>query len=165
MPPPWQTPVERRLERPETPGPISGWVRGALAGIGLGLIVVFALAIYLDPYQADGRPRQMATHQQLGLPPCTFWMVSGLPCPSCGMTTSFALLVRGDLVNSVRANVVGTLLACFGLVLLPWCVVSVVRRQTPFVHSLERTATYLIVGFLGLAILRWAIVLAFGWPI
>ena len=51
----------------------------------------------------------METHRQLGLPPCTFKEMTGLPCPSCGMTSSFALLVRGDVMNSLRANAVGTL--------------------------------------------------------
>ena len=35
----------------------------------------------------------MGTHQQLGLPPCNFVTLTGYPCPACGMTTSFALLV------------------------------------------------------------------------
>ena len=72
------------------------WVRGILVGVVIGLVGVFAIAIKLDPYQDDGAPRVIATHQQLGLPPCTFLEVTGVPCPACGMTTSFALLVRGD---------------------------------------------------------------------
>ena len=31
------------------------------------------------------------------MPPCNFVLMTGKPCPSCGMTTSFALLVRGDI--------------------------------------------------------------------
>ena len=65
----------------------------------------------LNPYDADGTPRTMATHTQLGMPPCNFVILTGKPCPSCGMTTSFALLVRGDVVASLRANWAGTLLA------------------------------------------------------
>src|SRR5579875_1177951 len=97
-----------------------GWVRGSLLGLALGLSAVFAVACWLDPYDDDGSPRTLATHQQLGLPPCTFYFVTGLPCPACGMTTSFALLMHGDLRNSLRANAVGTLLAGFCLLLIPW---------------------------------------------
>ena len=53
----------------------------------------------------------MATHTQLGMPPCNFVVMTGKPCPACGMTTSFALLVRGDVRASLRANWAGTLIA------------------------------------------------------
>ncbi|NBO19844.1 MAG: DUF2752 domain-containing protein, partial [Proteobacteria bacterium] len=33
--------------------------------------------------------RGLGTHEQLGLPPCGFYLWYGLPCPSCGMTTSW----------------------------------------------------------------------------
>ena len=108
---------------------LRNWVRGMLLGVAIGLTAVFAVAFWLNPYQSDGSPRRMATHQQLGLPPCTFFSVTGLPCPSCGMTTSFALLVRGDVPNSLRANAVGTLLALFCLALIPWCLTCAARRQ------------------------------------
>ena len=90
---------------------MSGWVRGMLVGIALGLTVLFAVAAWLNPYQKDGSARRMETHMQLGLPECTFKRVTGYPCPSCGMTTSFALTIRGDLLNGVQANCVGVVLA------------------------------------------------------
>ncbi len=49
------------------------------------------------------------THQQLGLPPCGFLMITGYPCPSCGLTTSWAYLVRGEILNSLKAQPFGTL--------------------------------------------------------
>jgi hypothetical protein len=138
-------------------------VRGTLLGLALGLVAVFAIAVWLDPYDTQGQPRRMETHRQLGLPPCTFYMVTGLPCPSCGMTTSFALLLHGDVVNSLRANAVGTLLALFWLALIPWSLVSVLRRRLLFISSLEQALTRVILVFLGLLLLRWMIVLALTW--
>jgi hypothetical protein len=137
-------------------------VRGTLAGVGLGLLVVFGIALWLDPYQGDGSARRMETHRQLGLPPCTFYAVTGLPCPSCGMTTSFALLVRGDMANSVRANAVGTLLALFGLALIPWCITAAITGRTLFVRSMERAISIVVLAFLTLMLLRWGLVIAFG---
>ena len=54
------------------------------------LLAGFALAARLEP-----DPRGFGTHQRLGLPPCTFQSMFNIPCPSCGMTTSFANVVRG----------------------------------------------------------------------
>ncbi len=139
---------------------MSEWVRGTLVGLAIGLVAVFGVALWLDPYDANGTPKRMATHRQLGMPPCTFLMYTGLPCPSCGMTTSFALLVRGDVRNSLRANPVGTLLAGFLLLIIPWTVGSVWHGRTLFVRSLEKSATIVILVFLGLAILRWLLVVA-----
>jgi len=142
---------------------LRGWVRGTLVGLALGLVSVFAVALWLTPYNDDGSPRSLATHRQLGLPPCTFIEMTGMPCPSCGMTTSFSLLMHGDVMNSLRANAVGTLLAVFCLLLIPWCVGSAVCNRTLFVRSVERTVTWLVLGFLSLMLTRWVIVLGLAW--
>ncbi len=57
----------------------------------------------------------LGTHQQLGLPPCTVRVLWGVRCPACGMTTSWAHLVRGQLVQSIQSNAGGT---AFGLITL-----------------------------------------------
>lgn len=139
------------------------WVRGTLIGLALALCGVFGIAIWLNPYNADGSPRSMATHRQMGLPPCTFYDTTGMPCPSCGMTTSFSLLIRGDVWNSLRANAVGTLLGGFCLLLIPWSLASAMTQRTLFVRSIERALTKLVLGFLALMLLRWGIVLGWAW--
>jgi len=140
------------------PARLRGWLRICLVLIALGLLAVFAVAIYLNPYK-DGKVWFEETHRQLGLAPCTFKDMTGLPCPSCGMTSSFALLVRGDLWHSVQANFVGTLLALFCLAVIPWCLISACRGKLAWVRSFEYVFVRLVVGFLALLLLRWAIVL------
>jgi hypothetical protein len=142
---------------------LNGWVRGALVGITLGLVIVFSIAVWLNPYNAGGEARRMETHRQLGLPPCTFKTVTGIPCPSCGMTTSFALLMHGDVWNSLKANAVGTLLALFCLALIPWNLACAYCGRPFFIVSLERALTRIILVFLVLMLTRWAIVLGVLW--
>jgi hypothetical protein len=67
-------------------------------------ISVFIIAAVLDPYESSGLARTHGTHTQLGLPPCTMKLMTGLSCPGCGMTTSFSLLMHNDLYQALQTN-------------------------------------------------------------
>jgi hypothetical protein len=128
------------------------------------LACVFAVAFYLNPYDADGRPRTMATHTQLGMPPCNFVILAGKPCPSCGMTTSFALLVRGDVVASLRANWAGTLIAVLWALTMVWAVASGIKGRPLFIPRGrgELVLTVSVGAVLILMLMRWVAVLIGG---
>ncbi|MBX3377384.1 MAG: DUF2752 domain-containing protein [Phycisphaeraceae bacterium] len=51
------------------------------------------------------------THTQLGLPSCPWPQTVGGPCPTCGMTTAFALAADGRLVDSFLVQPFGCILA------------------------------------------------------
>jgi hypothetical protein len=152
------------VRRPKATAPRLTWmVRGSLLVMAGLLATVFALAFWLKPYGPDGRPLRMETHRQMGLPPCTFYDYTGLPCPSCGMTTSFALLVRGDVWPSLKANAVGTLLAVFCLGLIPWALACALCGRLLGVSSAERAMTWVVAVLITLLLVRWVVVLAFVW--
>jgi hypothetical protein len=155
--------MERFQQSVRSDANLARWVRGTLVGISAGLLAIFAVALWIRPYDQYGRPVAMGTHRQIGLPPCTFYALTKLPCPSCGMTTSFALLVRGDLWSSLRANAVGTLLAAFCLALIPWNVACAVGGRLYFVGSWERVLTRLVTVFLILMLARWLIVVGLAY--
>jgi hypothetical protein len=133
-------------------------VRFTLLLIAAGLIAVFGLAIWLKP-----DARGMGTHRQLGLPPCTFLLVTRLPCPSCGMTTSFSHLVRGQVVESLQANPIGTLLAAFCMVMVPYCVVCGLWGRRLFIRDYEVFLSRVITVFLVLLFAGWGIRLGARW--
>lgn len=139
-------------------------LRLSLLLVAAGLAGVFAVAFWLNPYGPDGTPRVRGTHQQLGLPPCNFMALSGKPCPSCGMTTSFALLVRGDVEASLRANWAGTILALVWAVTLVWALASAVWGRPLFVPRGygELVLTTAVGLILALMLTRWVIVLVGG---
>lgn len=139
------------------------WMRGALVAVAGAWVALFVIAARLNPYDGAGGPLRMEAHMQLGLPPCNFYVWTGKPCPSCGMTTSFALLAHGDLANSIRANAVGTLLAVCGVGLIPWCMASAARGKYLLVRSAELWLLGAIIGFVVLALVRWAIVMGLDW--
>jgi hypothetical protein len=135
-------------------------VRGGLVLIAAGLVAGFVLAYRLNPYK-DGKVWYEETHTQLRLPPCTFKWVTGLPCPSCGMTSSFSLLVHGDLWNSLLANAVGTLLALFLMAVIPWNLACAVRGRWVGVRSLESALLRVVLVFFTLLLVRWGLVVLF----
>ena len=135
------------------------WVRGGLVAMAAAMVFVFYLATQVHPYNSDGSPMRMASHQTLGLPACRFKELTGMPCPSCGMTTSFAFLVRGDLVNSVKANWVGTGLAGFCILFVPWSVVSTFRGKYLWIRNVEGVLGLLVGVFTVLMLARWGLVL------
>jgi hypothetical protein len=139
------------------------WVRSLLVLIAAGLMAVLTTAALLRPYDADGKPRTQETHLQLGLPRCAFYEKTGYPCPSCGFTTSFALTMHADPANALRANSVGTLLALFCLLVVPWSIISAWRGRYLFIVSAEKALIVSLLTFVVLMLVRWGIVLGLAW--
>ena len=54
-----------------------------------------------------------AGHLQESQSFCPFKMLTGLPCPGCGMVKSMVSLYRGDLAESFRYHLFGPLLVLF----------------------------------------------------
>lgn len=139
----------------------SWWIRLILVVLTVPWVVVFIVAIRLDPYENDGAARRFGTHQQLGLPECNFKTLTELPCPSCGMTTSFSLIMHADIWNSLKANFAGTALASFGLLFIPWAFASAFCGRFVFIRSLEIVVFRLAIIFLVVLFGRWGTVLIF----
>jgi len=82
--------------------PVSGWARWSHALLLLGVLVMVGVGLYLTP-----DPAGHGTHQQLGLPPCTIYYLTGRPCPACGLTTSVSAILHGQFGLAWRANPMG----------------------------------------------------------
>lgn len=79
--------------------------RLAWAAIATLCLAVLAVAIYLQP-----DARGYGTHERLGLPPCGFMITTGLPCPTCGMTSSFTFMMHGHPLRALIIQPAGALL-------------------------------------------------------
>ncbi len=100
--------------------PFPWYLRAILEIMGIGLVVLLIVAATLRP-----SPSGSGTHRQLGLPECSFKLLfDGKPCPSCGMTTSWSHLMRGQIISAARANIGGTMLGLLSMVVGPWFIVS-----------------------------------------
>ena len=153
---------EEYLARRQHSRRLTWGVRGGLLALVLLPLSVFAVALGLDPYQG-GRVWLEETHTQLGMPICSFRKHTGQPCPSCGMTSSFALFVRGDLLHSLQANAAGTFLAMLSALFVFWGLITAVQGRLLWLHTWERTAIWLVLAFVAVMLVRWLIVLALRW--
>lgn len=131
-------------------------VGGRLGAIGIALLCLAPLvtAALLRP-----SPDGFGSHTALGLAPCQFMQHTGLPCPSCGMTTSWTWFARGNLRASLYVQPMGTVLAaltvcCFWAALYCGITGRPVYRLLRIIPS-----RYYFVPLLTLAILGW------GWKI
>ncbi|MDD9944044.1 MAG: DUF2752 domain-containing protein [Myxococcales bacterium] len=100
----------------------AAWRRVAWASLAVGLVTVLLLARSLVPV-----PAGHGTHTQLGLAPCAFLTATGLPCPGCGLTTSFAHLARFEWEAALRAHALGPVLFMGCVAGIPLALVGCVR--------------------------------------
>jgi hypothetical protein len=149
------TPAPLLTSRPENvvPGyPLRRGGRWLLCAWSLFLIAGFSLAARLEP-----DARGYGTHQRLGLPPCSFQILFGLKCPSCGSTTSFAHFVRGQWVSSIESNPSAFVLALCCAVMIPWSAYSAWNGRTWRVENPAQACLWLLSGIVTLSLLQWVV--------
>jgi hypothetical protein len=127
------------------------------AAVASGLLALLAVAAFLRP-----DPRGLGTHEQCGLPPCTFRFLFGRPCPTCGMTTAWAHLVRGQLTDALRAHVGGTLLGTLAVASVPWLMVSAARGRWLWWAPNSVAVAWAGSAILLVTLIEWGIRLAAG---
>ena len=120
--------------------------------LGVGIVIVFGIAVWLTP-----DPRGFGTHQQLGMPPCTFRTLLGVNCPHCGLTTSFSWFVRGQFEKSIQANPAGLIMAVLGVLILIWCAVVSLRGVFVITHEPGRVFLFGFGIWVLVSIVIWSV--------
>jgi hypothetical protein len=113
-------------------------------------LTVLGVAARLPPnHQGIG------THTELGFAGCSFLNRTGLPCPSCGMTTSFSWFVRGNLLASLYVQPMGTALALLTMA-CAWTAGYVALTGRP-AHRLMRLIEwrYYLIPLMTIGVLAW----------
>ena len=117
-----------------------------------GCLSVLATAATIEP-----NARGYGTHTQLGLPPCGFLLLTGSPCPGCGLTTAFAYAIRGHWSLAATSNPLGLALFVAVCLCIPlgvtaalrgWSLDSAIER-----FSLNRWG----LGLAGCAVVVWVV--------
>lgn len=123
--------------------------RLAWGAVGAGGLAVLAVALWLPP---DARGH--GTHEALGIPPCGFVVTSGLPCPTCGMTTAFSNAVRGRIAQAFVAHPGGLALCLLAMLGVPAAFALAATGRMPWINW-DRNAVRLMLGL--------ALVILAGW--
>lgn len=120
----------------------------------LGCAAVLGVAWWLEP-----NPAGVGTHTAIGLQRCQFLQRSGVPCPSCGMTTSFSFFAHGNLLASFYVQPLGMVLAMTTCAVF-WIALYMGVTGKPVLRLLRWTAwRYHLLAFMLFAIAAW------GWKI
>ncbi len=88
--------------------PLESRFFGRLYGAGVAAV---AAAVLVTAARLTPAGTHLGTHRQLGLPPCGFVVTTGLPCPTCGMTTAFSHVAHGRLIAAAKTQLAGAVLA------------------------------------------------------
>ena len=134
-----------------SPTRVSGGGRLLAAGIALACLSVLVIGMVLVP-----SPDGVGTHRAMGLQACQFLARTGVPCPGCGMTTSFAWFARGNIEASLYIQPMGTVLAilCAGAF---WGAAYVAVTGKPLYRLAERIPQRYYLWYLpSFAIVAWA---------
>ncbi len=116
----------------------------------VGFVALNWIAFRLHP-----APAGMGTHEQLGLPPCGFLQLTGIPCPSCGLTTAFSHIAHGHPVDAFLAQPFGVAVYVAMAWLSGYAVVALWRRKP--LSDLTESSNFLTGQYilLGIMLVSW----------
>jgi len=144
----------------EVPAIFSPRIEPVVVGVGgriLAMGISFAcLAIMITAARLAPSPTGMGTHTQLGLDQCQFALRTGLPCPSCGMTTSFSWLARGNFPASFYVQPMGAVLALLTVVTF-WAGLYIAATGRSLYRLIALgPSRYYVPAIMALAVIAWA---------
>lgn len=122
----------------------------AVAGVALA---VLALCFAVEP-----DPRGVGTHSRIGLPQCSYLARHGMPCPSCGATTSVCWVARGCLARAWSVHSGAAIVGCALGLSIPFSLISALMGWQ-WLARLRRVSlpawTALVCVFLALLLVGW----------
>lgn len=111
---------------------------------------LLAVAVWLTP-----DPQGFDTHTQLGLARCGWPTAYGIPCPTCGMTTSFALMVRGRAIQAFLVQPLGAILALATIATLLLGIQALITDRIWRLNTYRCTPLRIIFGGVLITLAAW----------
>jgi hypothetical protein len=127
------------------------------AAVALAGLAILFLAHQLVPSKTG-----FGTHQQLGLAPCLVPIVTGYPCPTCGMTTAVAFAADGRWIRSFQAQPAGLMLALCIIFIVFLAGLGAISGNTWRLNPLNFSINRLITMAIAVWLLGWGFKVALG---
>jgi hypothetical protein len=70
--------------------------------------------------------------------PCLIKNITGIPCPSCGITRSLMLISKGQFLDSLMLNPLGYLLGFMAIIFPIWVIVDLFRKRVGFYKFFQK---------------------------
>jgi hypothetical protein len=92
---------------------------------------------------------------------CMFKAVTHVPCPSCGTTRAFMLLIRGDISGSLLLNPLGVILFIALAVIPVWLIADIflnresLHRRYKEMECLLKRRAWISMPLMGLVLVNW----------
>ena len=99
--------------------------------------------------------------QEAGATFCLFKNVTGIPCPSCGVTRSVLLLIQGEVMQAMLTNPLGILAMILLLTIPCWILLDVIRNKTSLLvvytrsEEMIRQQKLLYIPLIALIAINW----------
>ena len=119
------------------------------------VVVLFVLGVYAALIGLESDARGHGTHEQLGMAPCAWPMRYGIPCPTCGVTTSATHLLQLRPLTAFATQPFGALLTLLGLVYVVTAVRYVWRGESLVARVADWPLGRLSLGAVALLLLSW----------
>lgn len=130
--------------------------------IGIAFLVGYGVVVS-DPRTDEPLHVTLPGGKEIELFPCPFRVLTGVPCPVCGISRSCALTLRGDLAGGFRAHPLGPVLVAGAVAAVVWALGCLLRRdRQPIQAGDPIRRSHLPIGALLLLVVfaAWAVSLA-----
>lgn len=91
---------------------------------------------------------------------CIIKNLTGYPCPSCGTTRAIQLLFHGKIVDSLKMNPFGIIVAMLMIIAPLWIVLDLIFKKETFYSNYKKAETivrirWVAIFLIVLVILNW----------
>jgi hypothetical protein len=121
----------------------------------VALLAGAVIAAYVVLATLEPDARGLGTHEQLGMAPCGWPARHGMPCPTCGITTSAALVLDLRLLAAFSTQPLGALLTLAGATFAVAGIVHAVRGRSLMARLSWWRWGWIGIGTLVVVLLSW----------
>jgi len=105
--------------------------------------ILIAMLTIIVPYLIMVSDPHIESSQSI----CPFKLLTGLPCPGCGITKSIIFFYKGDIIKSLTYHILGPLVILFCIVSVFVLTIEMITRKEYFNKVLYSSKVAYTLGF------------------